>query len=58
MPFPLNIAAIAAGLAAVIAGIAMIGSFADGGVIGGNIFHGDNMFARVNAGEMILNNKQ
>lgn len=58
MPFPLNIAAIAAGIAAVVAGIAMIGSFADGGVIGGNSFHGDNMFARVNAGEMILNNKQ
>ena len=36
----------------------MIGSFADGGIIGGNSFHGDNMFARVNAGEMILNNKQ
>lgn len=58
MPFPLNIAAIAAGIAAVVAGIAMIGSFADGGIIGGNSFHGDNMFARVNAGEMILNNKQ
>lgn len=58
MPFPLNIVAIAAGIAAVIAGIAMIGSFADGGVIGGNSFHGDNMFAKVNAGEMILNNKQ
>lgn len=58
LPFPLNIVAIAAGIAAVVAGIAMIGSFADGGVIGGNSFHGDNMFARVNAGEMILNNKQ
>ena len=58
LPFPLNIIAIAASLAAVIAGIAMIGNFADGGVIGGNSFHGDNMFARVNAGEMILNNKQ
>lgn len=58
MPFPLNIAAIAAGIAAVVAGIAMIGSFADGGIIRGNSFHGDNMFARVNAGEMILNNKQ
>lgn len=55
LPFPLNIVAIAAGLAAV---IAVIGSFADGGIIGGNSFHGDNMFARVNAGEMILNNKQ
>lgn len=58
MPFPLNIVAIAAGIAAVIAGIAMIGSFADGGVIGGNSFHGDKMFAKVNAGEMILNGKQ
>ena len=58
MPFPLNIAAIAAGIAAVVAGIAMIGSFADGGVIDGNSFHGDSMFAKVNAGEMILNNKQ
>ena len=58
LPFPLNIVAIAAGIAAVVAGIAMIGSFADGGIIGGNSFHGDNMFARVNAGEMILNNKQ
>ena len=58
MPFPLNIVAIAAGIAAVVAGIAMIGSFADGGIIGGNSFHGDSMFAKVNAGEMILNNKQ
>ena len=36
----------------------MVGSFADGGVIGGNSFHGDNMFAKVNAGEMILNGRQ
>lgn len=58
MPFPLNLVAIAAGIAAVIAAISMIGSFADGGIIKGNTFHGDAMLARVNAGEMILNPKQ
>ena len=58
MPFPLNLVAIAAGIAAVIAAISMIGSFADGGIIKGSAFHGDTMLARVNAGEMILNPKQ
>lgn len=59
MPFPLNLIAIAAGIAAVVGALAMIsGGFADGGVIGGNSFHGDRMLARVNAGEMILNQKQ
>ena len=59
MPFPLNLIAIAAGVAAVVGALAMIsGGFADGGIIGGNSFHGDKMLARVNAGEMILNQKQ
>ena len=59
MPFPLNLIAIAAGIAAVVGALAMIsGGFADGGIIGGNSFHGDRMLARVNAGEMILNQKQ
>lgn len=31
---------------------------ADGGVIGGNSFHGDTIIAGVNAGEMVLNRKQ
>ena len=35
MPFPMNIIAIAAGVAAVIAAIATIGSFASGGIVGG-----------------------
>ena len=33
-------------------------AFADGGIISGNTFHGDRMLARVNAGEMILNQTQ
>ena len=33
-------------------------AFADGGFIQGNQFHGDKIMARVNAGEMILNQKQ
>lgn len=63
LPFPANLAAAAtvmAGLASIIATIksAASGGFADGGIIGGNSFHGDKLLARVNAGEMILNQKQ
>ena len=56
--FPQNIIAIAAGVAAVIAAIAMIGSFANGGIVGGNSPTGDKLLARVNSGEMILNKEQ
>lgn len=58
LPFPANLAAIAAGIAAVVAAFAMIGSFADGGIIGGNTTLGDMNIARVNKGEMILNGTQ
>ena len=34
------------------------GSFAGGGMVGGSSFSGDKLFARVNSGEMILNNRQ
>jgi hypothetical protein len=54
----MNLVAIAAGIAAVMAAIAMIGSFADGGIISGSSYHGDKLLARVNAGEMILNQRQ
>lgn len=47
-----------AGLAALTTTISTISSFADGGIIQGSTFHGDKMLARVNAGEMILNQKQ
>ena len=59
LPFPANIAAIAAGVAAVVAALAMIsGAFADGGVVGGNSPSGDKLLVRVNSGEMILNAAQ
>ena len=58
LPFPANLAAIAAGIAAVVAAFAMISSFADGGIIGGNTTIGDMNLARVNKGEMILNGTQ
>jgi len=53
MPFPLNLIAIAAGVAAVIAALAT--AFADGGTVMGSSFHGDKVLARLNAGEMVLN---
>jgi hypothetical protein len=58
MPFPLNLVAIAAGVAAVIAALAAVSGFATGGVIGGTSTSGDKKFARVNSGEMILNKFQ
>ena len=59
MPFPANVWAIAAGVAAVMSALGSIsGMFADGGIIGGNTYHGDKILARVNAGEMVLNKKQ
>ena len=58
LPFPANLAAIAAGIAAVVAAFALIGNFANGGIIGGRATHGDMQFARVNGGELILNGTQ
>lgn len=59
LPFPANIAAIAAGIAAVVAAFAMVFScFADGGIVGNGSKIGDYNIARVNGGEMILNGTQ
>ncbi len=41
--------------ASLIAAIASIPQFATGGIVGGTSFTGDNILARVNSGEMILN---
>lgn len=62
LPFPANIAAIASVVATIASTFASImsavGAFADGGIVGGGSKIGDHMFARVNAGEMILNDRQ
>ena len=63
--FPQNLVAIAAGVAAVLGVVAMVAStiskvkkHANGGIIEGSSHIGDNILARVNAGEMILNQRQ
>ena len=60
LAFPWNLAAIAVGVATVLA--ALTGGknikFANGGIVGGNSYSGDNQLARVNSGEMILNRGQ
>lgn len=67
LPFPYNIAAIAAGVAAVLSALAAVSSFKDGGIIpkfaDGGVFQGhsslgDMNLARVNGGEMIINGSQ
>ena len=59
-PPPFNFAAataVAAAVAAQAANVAGIG-FQDGGIVPGSSFSGDNVPARVNSGEMILNRQQ
>ena len=58
LPFPANIIAIGAAIAAAVALFASIPKFATGGVITGGPTSGDKILARVNAGEMILNRGQ
>lgn len=57
------IAAVAGGLSTMIGTIAAIksataGSYAEGGIVPGNSFSGDNLTANVNSGELILNRSQ
>ena len=58
----LAVAAVAAVLAAILASVSKAkssaGSYATGGLIGGNSFSGDNLTANVNSGELILNRAQ
>lgn len=58
LPFPYNLIAVAGAISGVLALFSMIPKFANGGVIGGSKFHGDNNLARVNSGEAILNGSQ
>lgn len=45
-------------IAAALAAFTKIPKFADGGVVGGSSYFGDKLLARVNSGEMILNQGQ
>ena len=60
--FPANIGAIATTIATIMSVIGTIasvaGSFAEGGIISGGSQIGDQMVAKVNSGEMIINGKQ
>jgi len=49
---------IATAIGGVLAAFASIPKFETGGIIGGSSFYGDRILARVNSGELILNNKQ
>ena len=65
IPFPYNLIAILAAGTALVGIISSIkgsakdaGSFATGGIVGGNSYTGDHLIAHVNSGEMILNRSQ
>ena len=47
-----------AAVASIIASLANLPKFATGGIVPGGSFSGDNMLARVNSGELILNKAQ
>lgn len=61
-PFPANLPGIIAETARAATNIAGINAqsprFQEGGIVGGNSFTGDQISARVNSGEMILNRRQ
>lgn len=57
-PFPANLAAIATVVATIASVFASLPKFAEGGVVGGSSYFGDRLLARVNSGEVILNQKQ
>ena len=58
LPFPANLAAIATVVATIASVFSSLPKFADGGIVGGSSFFGDKLLARVNSGEMILNQGQ
>lgn len=60
-PYPASIAVAASVVASGLAQVAKItstGNYANGGIIPGSSFAGDNLTANVNSGEMILNRRQ
>lgn len=57
-PWPTSLAAVATVLTTVASIFSSLPQFAEGGIIGGSSYFGDRLLARVNSGEMILNQKQ
>lgn len=57
-PWPASLAAVATVLTTVASIFGSLPQFAEGGIIGGSSYFGDRLLARVNSGEMILNQKQ
>ena len=57
-PWPANIGAIASVIATIVSTFASFPKFAGGGIVGGSSYFGDKLLARVNSGELILNQKQ
>ena len=47
-----------AAIASVVAALANIPKFAEGGIVGGSSYYGDRILARLNSGEMVLNQRQ
>lgn len=58
VPWPESLAAVATVLTTVASIFSSLPQFAEGGIIGGSSYFGDRLLARVNSGEMILNQKQ
>lgn len=58
LPPPFNIAAMASVAATILGIFASMPKFTDGGIVGGSSYFGDKLLARVNSGELILNQKQ
>lgn len=58
IPWPASLAAVATVLTTVASIFGSLPQFAEGGIIGGSSYFGDRLLARVNSGEMILNQKQ
>lgn len=58
VPWPASLAAVATVLTTVASIFSSLPQFAEGGIIGGSSYFGDRLLARVNSGEMILNQKQ
>ena len=62
LKFPANLVAIASVVATIVSTFASIksavGSYADGGIVASGNLHGDKVLARLNGGEMVLNQTQ